>query len=61
VSRTEGSEERSEHPLGLVAMRQGGTLEEGDLPMKKAYVRVAVLATSAAALLLAGGAQIRFR
>jgi hypothetical protein len=29
--------------------------------MKKAYVRVAVLATSAAALLLAGGAGIRWR
>jgi hypothetical protein len=29
--------------------------------MKKAYVRVAVLATSAAALLLAGGASFRFR
>jgi len=42
-------------------MRQGGTLEEGDLPMKKVYVRVAVLATSAAALLLAGGAGIRWR
>jgi hypothetical protein len=29
--------------------------------MKKVYVRVAVLATSAAALLLAGGAGIRWR
>jgi hypothetical protein len=29
--------------------------------MKKVYVRVAVLATSAAALLLAGGASIRFK
>jgi hypothetical protein len=37
-------------------VRQGGTLEEGDLPMKKVYVRVAVLASAAAALLLAGGA-----
>jgi hypothetical protein len=37
-------------------MRQGGTLEEGDLPMKKVYVRVALLASSLTALLLAGGA-----
>jgi hypothetical protein len=37
-------------------MRQGGTLEEGDLPMKKVYVRVALLASAMAALLLAGGA-----
>jgi hypothetical protein len=29
--------------------------------MKKAYVRVAVLATSMAALLLAGGAGLRWR
>jgi len=29
--------------------------------MKKVYVRVAVLATSAAALLLAGGAGIRYK
>jgi hypothetical protein len=29
--------------------------------MKKVYVRVAVLATSAAALLLAGGASFRFK
>jgi hypothetical protein len=37
-------------------VRQGGTLEEGDLPMKKVYVRVALLTSAAAALLLAGGA-----
>jgi hypothetical protein len=42
-------------------VRQGGTLEEGDLPMKKVYVRVAVLATSMAALLLAGGAGYRIK
>ena len=42
-------------------MRQGGTLEEGDLPMKKVYVRVALLATSLAALLLAGGAGRGFK
>jgi hypothetical protein len=29
--------------------------------MKKVYVRVAVLATSAAALLLAGGAGVRWK
>jgi hypothetical protein len=42
-------------------MRQGGTLEEGDLPMKKVYVRVALLVSAAAALLLAGGAGIHYR
>src|SRR3954468_19596925 len=42
-------------------MRQGGTLEEGDLLMKKVYVRVALLATSLAALLLAGGAGRGFK
>jgi len=42
-------------------VRQGGTLEEGDLPMKKTYVRVAVLASSAVALLLAGGAGFKWR
>jgi hypothetical protein len=37
-------------------MRQGGTLEEGDLPMKKVYVRVAMLASAMTALLMAGSA-----
>lgn len=37
--------------------RERGT--EGGLPVKKAYVRLAVLTTSLMALLLAGGANIR--
>jgi hypothetical protein len=48
--------EAKRNPSGALAVRQGGTLEEGDLPMKKVYVRVAVLASAMTSLLLAGSA-----